>query len=76
MFNFFKMAFALAVGFAVGYFFYQVLNFSALYIMEFIGIMTGIFLLVKWAMIAVMVVFLPIYIGGLVFALLYDFLVK
>jgi len=70
------MAFALAVGVAVGYFLYQVFNFSAIYFMEFIGVMTGIFLLVKWAIIAVMVIFLPIYIGGLVFAWLYDFLVK
>lgn len=76
MFNFFKMAFALAVAVAVGYFLYEILNQTAIYIMELVGIMTGFFLLVKWALIAVLVIFLPIYIGGLVFAWLYNSLVK
>jgi len=76
MFNFFKMAFAFAVAAAVGYFLFQVFNYASVYIMGLIGIMTGFFLLVKWVMIAALVVFLPIYIAGIIFAWLYNILVK
>lgn len=76
MFNFFKMAFAVAIAAAVGYFLYQLLAFAVDYVMAFVGIATGIFLLVQWALIGLLQIFIPLYIAGLIFAWLYNWLVK